>query len=57
MIEEMTPSEELEWASRQYATATEYLVSVLEKHEKIPYSITYALALLTAAITKEWENE
>lgn len=50
----MTPHEELEFAAREYEVATEHLISILEKHEKIPSSIAYALVLLAAAIQKEW---
>ncbi len=52
----MTDVEELEWAARQYETATLYLMDVMSKHEEIPERIARPLMELADAITEEWSN-
>jgi hypothetical protein len=50
----MDEDQELEWASRQYAIATQYLMDVLLKYDDIPLRIFLALDELADAINDEW---
>ena len=51
----MTEHEELEFALREYTVATEHLIEVLEKVEKVPPSIFMAALGLANAINREWD--
>jgi hypothetical protein len=46
--------DELEFAAREYQTATEHLMAVLSKYENIPPRIATTLLALANAINQEW---